>query len=136
VAWDLLGVQRRAMLCGGCAVAVGVGAVLELCCSVETVVGPDVATKRAGLLGEGEIVGRGGQEKQREQKLMLRLPCGAVGVVRGCCYRRDFRQSARAAVNSQRGGGKDYNGGIKRKRQKMGRLIQNCATTAEVKLAR
>jgi isopentenyl phosphate kinase len=46
------------------------------------------------------------------------------------------KSDSRQTVNKE--GGKDYNGGIKRKCQKMGRLIQNCATSAaaKVKLAR
>lgn len=79
---------------------------------------------RRGKVWDQVVGGWAKQKQEREQKLRLWLPCGEVRCGRcsqskraGCCsYRRDFRQSTGATVDSQQVGMKGLQWGIKRKR--------------------
>lgn len=109
--------------------------------AVSTFVGPDVATKRAGLLGRREKCGTGweaeagaGAGAEAEAAVRCgRLQSEAVVLIVEISVNRQERQST---VNKER---KGTTMGYQKKMSEDGRLIQNCATTgaaAKVKLAR
>lgn len=126
------------------AVGVGVGAAgagLSCAAAVSTFVGPDVATKRAGLLGRRKKCGTGWEAEAGAAAEAEAVGCGAVRSMQSeavvliveISVNRQERQST---VNKER---KGTTMGYQKKTSEDGRLIQNCATTgaaAKVKLAR
>lgn len=109
------------------AVGVGVGAAgAELSCAaaVSTFVGPDVATRRAGLLGRRKKCGTGWEAEAGAAAEAEAVGCGAVRC--GRCSRRLWFLSSRfpsidksdSRQSTRRGKGLQW--GIKRKCQKMG----------------